>query len=341
MVLVVSMVAAFAGCSAQPAESPAVSEAPDSPETAAPAEESGEAASDDAIKIGFANLTDSGDYFAWVKRGMEEAAAEAGVEIICVDNQGDGATAVQNIDTLISAGVDCVIEYYNDSTVNTQIKDILDEAGIPSVAIDIPVANDAGAAPYVGGDNYEAGFICGENLGQAAIDQWNGEVDLFLSVGTLSTGETNEQRMGGILDGIRSKVELPDDKVVILDGEDSTAQAQKVVTDALTANQDAEHILIGCMQDDETQGAFAAVEIANRQDHVILAGNGPFNSTFDNLYKDEANFWIGSASFSPEQYGPLAVPIAISLAKGEEVPAESFVTHYFLTQENIREYYPE
>ena len=226
---------------------------------------------------------------------MEEAAAEAGVEIICVDNQGDGATAVQNIDTLISAGVDCVIEYYNDSTVNTQIKDILDEAGIPSVAIDIPVANDAGAAPYVGGDNYEAGFICGENLGQAAIDQWNGEVDLFLSVGTLSTGETNEQRMGGILDGIRSKVELPDDKVVILDGEDSTAQAQKVVTDALTANQDAEHILIGCMQDDETQGAFAAVEIANRQDHVILAGNGPFNSTFDNLYKDEANFWIGSA----------------------------------------------
>ncbi|GHU61416.1 sugar ABC transporter substrate-binding protein [Clostridia bacterium] len=299
------------------------------------------AAEEDTLTIGFANLTDSGDYMVWVKKGMQQAADAAGVKLICVDNEADGAKAVQNIDTLISSGVDAVIEYMNDSTVNSQIKDMLDEAGIPCVAVDIPVENAAGKAAYMGGDNYKAGFICGENLGQAALDKWDGVVDLFISVETMSNGETNTLRNGGILDGIRSKVDVPDDKVVHVDGKDQTAEAQKVVTDALTANPNATHILIGCHQDDETQGAFAAVEIANRQADVLLAGCGPFGSTFENLRKPEPNFWIGSASFSPEQYGPVAIPIAIALAKGESVPEESFVSHYFLTQANFNNYYPE
>jgi ABC-type sugar transport system substrate-binding protein len=296
---------------------------------------------DGTITIGFANLTDAGDYMMWVKRGMEEAAAKAGVKLICVDNQGNGATAVRNVDTLISAGVDVVSEYNDDSAVNSQIKDMLDAAGIPCVAIDIMVENAKGKAAYMGGDNYKAGFIAGENLGQAAKDKWNGQIDLYISVETMSNGETNRLRNGGILDGIRSKIDVPDNKVVRVDGKDQTSESQKVVTDALTANPNAKRILIGCHQDDETQGAFAAVEMANRQNEVLLAGCGPFGSTFENLRKPQANFWIGSASFSPEQYGPVGIGIAIALAKGEKVPAESFVTHYFLTQKNINQYDPQ
>lgn len=342
-VVVLLCAAMFAGCATPPAAENGTASPSESASEAAqsPAANNADQNGDGKIKLGFANLTDSGDYMVWVKKGMEKAAADAGVEIICVDNAGDGATAVKNIDTLINAGVDAVIEYMNDSAVNTQVKDMLDEKGIPCVAVDIPVENAKGASAYMGGDNYKAGFITGENLGQKAIDEWDGQVDLFLSVGTLSTGETNELRMGGILDGIKSKIDLADDKVVILDGKDSTSESQKVVTDALMANPDAKRILIGCMQDDITQGAFAAVEIANRQDQVWLAGCGPFNSTFANLRKPEANFWFGSVSFSPEQYGEIAVPLAIKLANGEEVEQESFVTHYFLTHDNINEKYPE
>jgi ribose transport system substrate-binding protein len=338
----------LAGCATPAGDAPGTANEPATEKPAAekPAAEptdkpAAEQPADEKIKIGFANLTDAGDYMVWVKKGMQKAADEAGAELICVDNEADGAKAIENIDTLISAGVDCVIEYMNNSDINTQVKDMLDEVNIPCVAVDIPVVNANGAAAYMGGDNYKAGFICGENLGQAALDKWDGQVDLFISVETMSNGETNTLRNGGILDGIRSKVDVPDSKVVHVDAKDNTAEAQKVVTDALTANQGAKHILIGCHQDDETQGAFAAVEIANRQDEVLLAGCGPFGSTFENLRKPEANFWIGSASFSPEQYGPVAIPLAVALAKGEKVPENSFVTHYFLTQKNINEYYPE
>ena len=81
--------------------------------------------------------------------------------------------------------------------------------------------------------------------------------------------------------------------------------------------------------------------MANRQDQVLLAGCGPFGSTFENLRKPEKNFWVGSASFSPEQYGEVAVPLAIKLVKGEKVPENSYVTHYWLDHDNINDYYPE
>ena len=297
--------------------------------------------SDQKIKIGFANLTDSGDYMVWVKKGMQMAAEKYGAEIVCVDNEANGAKAVENIDALITQGCQAVIEYMNDTAVNSQIKDMLDAKGIPCVAVDIPVENANGAAAYMGGDNYTAGHICGENLGKIAKEQWGDTIDLFISVETMSNGETNTQRMGGILDGIRESLNVPDDIIVRVDGKDNTADAQKVVADALTAHPDAKHILIGCLQDDETQGAFSAVEMANRQDQVLLAGCGPFGSTFENLRKPEKNFWVGSASFSPEQYGEVAVPLAIALAKGEKVPENSFVTHYWLDHDNINDYYPE
>lgn len=292
------------------------------------------------IKIGFGNLTDSGDYMVWVKKGMQKAADEAGVTLIAVDNKMDGNVAVQNVDTLISAGVKAVIWYMNDIAVNTTVKDKLDAAGIPCVAIDIPVMNAKGRATYFGGDNYKAGFICGENLGQEAKKKWNGVVDLFISVETMSNGETNKLRNGGILDGIRSVIKVPESAVVRVDAKDSVAEAQKVVTDALTARPNAKRILIGCHQDDETQGAFAAVEMAGRQNQVLLAGCGPFASTLANLRLPKANFWIGSTSFAPELYGPNAVRLAVKLAKGEPVPENTYPEHYFMTWANIEKHYP-
>jgi ribose transport system substrate-binding protein len=209
-------------------------------------------------------------------------------------------------------------------------------AGIPVIGIDIPV----GDAPYCGGDNYQAGSICGTELGKAAMEKWNGQVDLYISVETMSNLQTNTLRNGGIIDGIRSQIELPDDKIVRVDAKDKMELAQSLVTDVLTAHPDAQHILIGCHQDDETAGAFAAVEIAGRQDQVILGGNGPFASTLANFRLPEPNFWIGSTSFVPEKYGFYAIPLMINLIQGNSVQNNTYFEHYWLTWENCEEHYP-
>jgi len=338
---VVMTLGLIAACAPQAANdpTPAAPAAPAAPAPEAPAP--APQGNDGPLKIGFANLIDAGDYMAWVKRGMEEAAAAHGVELISVDNEADGTVAIRNADTLIAAGVDAVIWYMNDAAVNSQAKDMFDAAGIPVVAVDIIVSNAAGTAPQIGGDNYKAGHIAGTGLGEYVMEHWGPDIDLYICNGTLSNAETNDQRNGGMRDGVRDAgVNLTDDLIVVIDGDDNMMESQRLVTDVLTANPDKKRILIANHQDDMTQGAFAAVEIAGRQDDVLIVGNGPFGSTFENMRRAERNFWVGSASFAPEQYGPIGIDLAIRLARGETVPQENFVQHVFLTHYNINDYYP-
>ena len=343
LVMVFGMVAACAQDTPAPAPAPAPEPAPaPAAEPAAEAPAAAPADDDKPILIGFANLIDSGDYMAWVRRGMIEAAEAYGVEILAVDNQADGGQAIQNAHTLIAAGVDAVIWYMNDAAVNSQAKDLFDAEGIPVVAVDIIVENAAGRAPQVGGDNYVAGHIAGTGLGRHVMEVWGPDIDLYICNGTLANAETNDARNGGMRDGVRDAgVNLTDDIIVVIDGNDDVATSQRLVSETLTAHPNATRILIANHQDDMSQGAFAAVEMANRQEHVFIVGNGPFGSTFANFRGPEPNFWVGSASFAPEDYGPTAIPLAIALARGETVPMENFVTHAWLDWYTIDDYYPQ
>jgi ribose transport system substrate-binding protein len=288
------------------------------------------------IKIGFQNIGETVDFWVWVGDSMERAAKKAGVELIRVDNKADGTVAVQNADNLINMKVDGIILYMNDSQVNQQIKEMCDKAKIPLLAVDIP----AGNAAFFGGNNYKAGFIAGTELGKEALKRWGGQVDLYISLGNPAIGETHVKRMGGFIDGVRSVVKVPASKVVEVGGGEDIVTSQRVITDVLTAHPEAKHILIGSLQDTQTQGAFTAVEMANRQDQVLLAGQGPFASTLANLRLPEKNFWIGSTSYGAEIYGNYAVPIMIDMINGKKVPAVTYLDHYWLNHDNVNEHYP-
>lgn len=290
-------------------------------------------------KVGFANLRDAGDLMMAIKASMVDQAAKYGVDLICVDNEYDPVKAVQNADTLVSSGVKCVIEFNGNSDANTQIKDILDAAGVYCIAIDIPVKNDKGAAPLVGVDNYKAGYCTGDNMGLAVKEKWNGKVDLYVSVETMSNGETNKLRNGAMLDALRTHVDVPDDIVVRLDAKDMTDIAQKLMADTLTAHPDCHNIVVCTHTDSETQGVYAAVQLANRQNDVLIGGIGPSEFTMKNFSQAEANCWIGSTITPAEGYGEIAIPLAMKMIDGEKVDLENYARYFWLTHDNYSEYY--
>jgi len=288
------------------------------------------------ILVGFAVLDEQADFSQWVKAGVKEATDEKGFDLITVDNRLDGRVAVENTDLLIARGVDIVIMYQADERVAPVIMEKLNAANIPVVAIDIFHEG----AVFFGGNNLEAGKIAGRALAQKAIDEWDGEIDLYISLEAKLVGEANDLRMQGFIDGIRELIDLPDEKIVVVDGKNRALDSKKVATDALTANPDAKRILIGCLQDLMTQGALAAVETSGRQDQVFIAGQGPYKLTLENL-RGEPNSWIGSTSFRPEAYGEYTIDLCARILAGEDVPQYTYPEHYFLTYDNVDEYYPE
>ncbi len=287
--------------------------------------------------IGFANLTDEIDFGQAVKQGILDEAKKAGYDIVAIDNKLDGATAVSNADNLITQQIDFFIEFNVDSKVAPVIMEKMNAAKIPVIAIDIPHPG----AVFFGADNKNAGIIAGKALAERAKKDWNGDVDLVILVENPAAGEVPQMRMDGILEGIRSLIPVDDKLVVRVDGKNDVLNAQRVVTDTLTAHPDAKHILIGGLNDQNGQGALAAVEAANRSENVFIASQGADKPAIDNLRAEKANSWIGSTAYTPEKYGSYIIPLVTKILNGEKVPDVNHPEHYFLSRDNINEKYPK
>ena len=167
------------------------------------------------FKIGFANLGDSMPFAMDVRRGLEQAAQEASnVDLIVADNQLDGRVACQVADRLIAKGVDLAIEYQIDEKVGSLIIDKFKRAGIPVIAVDIPMVG----ATYFGVDHYRAGHMAGVALGNWIAEHWNNSWERLIVLEEQRPGALVAARIQGQLDGLQQIVgNIPSAKIVYLD----------------------------------------------------------------------------------------------------------------------------
>ena len=315
-------------------------------------EEASPATEASSITIGYAALDESQEHLIPVGDNIEKVAKEMGeqqgidIKVIRVDNAGDGAKAVENVDNLLLQGIDVLVEFNLDAAVNDTIWEKCQEAGIPVMAVDIPV----GDAPYMGANNYEAGLKCGEALADLVNENWDGEIDAVFLEHTPEAGEVVQIRMDSIWDGLAGKTDytvdqLKDMTVTVSMGDDAIL-AQQLCADFLTANPDKHHIVIGSINDIGAQGAFAAAQAAGREDDVFIVNHGVSVSTRENIYQQansgEVNCWRGGVSYFLERYGEYIVPGCIELAKGNTPDADSLLMdHIFIDVKNIEEWYPQ
>ena len=107
---------------------------------------------------------------------------------------------MKNAVWLIAQKVDFIIEYQFHYRVGPVLANMFHKAGIPTLAIDIPMPS----AIYFGADNYAVGRAGGEALAQFAQQHWRGRVDQILLLEIPAAGPVPHSRVLGTLDGIRS-----------------------------------------------------------------------------------------------------------------------------------------
>jgi ribose transport system substrate-binding protein len=276
-------------------------------------------------------------FIAIVDESMREAAEEYGVELIYLDNEFSPEKALENAEIVASRGdVDMVFEFNYYQQQNYAIADVFNGANLPTVAIDIPIPG----ATYYGGDNYFAGKLAGIALGEYA-DEMMGEVDLVLvEQQSLAGQQTLEARTLGIIAGaFQSMPHLTDEQVVRFEGGVNVDEAAEAVATQLTAHPEAEFVVIGMLGD---SNAVAAANVANEAGRTVaVSGIGGDDVGIQALRNaDPANF-VGTSLFLPETYGFDLIPLGCNLLAGEQIPAEVFVQHVFLSTANLDEYYPE
>jgi ribose transport system substrate-binding protein len=288
-------------------------------------------------KIGFANLTEGISFTTQVRQGIEQAAKQAGnIDLVEANNNLDGATALANADNFITQQVDGVIEFQTDAKFGNVIMDKFRSHNIPVIAIDIPMPG----ATFFGADNYHAGFLGGQGLGQWIQKNWNGQVDALVSMELPQSGDIPAARMQGQRDGLESVVgKIPESKVKHLDSKNTLEEARKLMADVLTTLPNAHHIAVVNINDDTALGAIAAAQAAGRINDIAVAAQNATDNARTEIRKPGSRF-IGSTAYFPEKYGFKIIPAMIKLINHESVPPSIYVDHVFITKDNVDKYYP-
>jgi ribose transport system substrate-binding protein len=226
--------------------------------------------------IAYASFGSQFPFIALVDQSVKDAAAAAGVELVFLDNAFDADKALTNANLIATRGdVELVLEFNYYQQSNLVIAEIFRDAGIPVIAVDIPVPG----ATYYGADNYAAGKLAGAGLVAAANEKWGGTVDLLMVEKQSGAGqELLQQRTLGIIAGAKEALPtLTDDQIIQFEGGANVDAAAEAVATTLTANPDKKNILIGMLGDSSAIAASNQAQDAGRADQVLTAGQGGDN----------------------------------------------------------------
>lgn len=295
---------------------------------------------DQTWEVGFANLTRDVSFTIDVEESIQRAAEATGcVNVSVFDNELDGATALANADNMITLGVNGVIEFQTDEKFGLVIMDKFRAESIPVIAIDIPMPG----ATFFGADNYRAGFMAGEAMGQAYKERFP-EAAPLLFLGELpQSGPIPAARITGILEGVRSIYPDLDDatQVVRFDSKNTLEESRTQMSNLLQTVPEGQQFMGAAINDGSTIGMQAAIQTAGRTaDAILVSQNG--DQTFrDEVCSNPDSIILGSTAYFPEKYGDKLIPTILMLMQGQAVPPSVYVDHVFLTLDNMAELYPD
>jgi ribose transport system substrate-binding protein len=287
--------------------------------------------------IGFANQSEALPFAVDVRRSLERAAADLGcIDLVVTDNRLSGEEALRVADKLIQRNIDLAIEYQIDYKAGNLIMNKFQQAGIPVIAVDIPMVG----ATFFGVDNYRAGHLAGVALGKWVLADWGGAIDHLLVLEEPRAGSLPEARIQGQLDGLRETLgRLTADAIHHIDCGNVSAVSEAAVAEWLPAIPNGRRIAVISFNDEAALGALQAARRANREADVVIAGQGADRLVHGEI-RDPASRLIGSTAYMPERYGEKLMELALKILHGESVPPAIYMNHEFVNAGNIDQFYP-
>ncbi|MCP5097997.1 MAG: substrate-binding domain-containing protein [Chloroflexi bacterium] len=289
-------------------------------------------------KIGFGNLSHKILFAQQVQKSLEQAAERIDtIELLYRDNNLDRQAALDNADWFVAQEVDLVIEYHVDAKAGNVIMDKLTQANIPTIAVDIPFPG----ATFYGANNYRAGYIAGEGLGNWITQNWQGHLDILLKLESSRVGPVVDARLQGQQEGLEAVIgSLSDEQIITIDSHIIADEVELMINDLLPSLNHQASIGIVGLNDDIALGALTAFEKAGFLDRVVAVGQGADLNAIEALRRSKYPF-IGSTRYAPEHYGEQLLDLALKILSDESVPPAVYNEHIFITKNNVDEYYPQ
>lgn len=285
----------------------------------------GMTASAEGLKIGYTCMDGTNPFFVTIEAKVRELVEANGDELISVDPANDVTLQITQIEDLIVQNIDAMLLNPAEAEGILPALDMLAQDEVPIIGFDTEVADMSYLVSYAGSDNYNAGYVCGEDLVAKCPD--GGKIIVLDS----PTMNSVVDRTNGFLDAIEGHgFEI----VAQQDAKGNLEVSMGIAEDLLQANGDVVAIFGG--NDPTALGALAAANAAGITDCMIYGVDGSPDIKAE-LASGESLI-EGTGAQSPVTIAETAVEIMYKYLAGEEVEERYPVETFLITADNVEEY---
>ncbi|MBI5280673.1 MAG: substrate-binding domain-containing protein [Candidatus Solibacter usitatus] len=287
------------------------------------------------FRIGYAGKSQESAFARDIGESLRRAAEENGIDLIQLDNRGSATAALRNSERLVRERVDVAIVFQKHERIAWEISSKFLDAGIPLIAVEIPHPG----AIYYGGNNFEAGRLCGRALGQRAQQAWSGQVDELLLLEWPVAGPLPHSSLTGVAKGVREILPGIDEKQIThLDGKGEFGGTLEIVRRHLRHSR-LKRFLVGGINDHSALGALRAFEESGRLKDCLVGGQNADPEARMEMRRPGTRL-IATVGFFPEKYGDGLVRLALDIIHRRHFAPSVLVKHALITPQNVDTIYP-
>lgn len=300
------------------------------------------------FSMSFANITNAGALQVGIRDGILRAAEVLGVDVKLYDNNANDETALLNADLMINDQPQVIADFNVSAAVNETLGKKFNEAGIPCVAVNIPIPG----CNWFRLDNAQLGAETGRVMADIANEK--GMPGAEATVILLSAWAAGEDVNQGVrqfykefsanvpgaaqvdVEQIGPQTTQMGDGLIQVDTDLLLETGYEKVKAVLPSIPEGRSLVVFGVNDDVVSGALKAIREAGREDLTIVAGLGG-GAGVNRLREDPE--WVAEADIFYDYWGQYILAMATALNEGAEVPEITAAPTVVMTKETVDQYY--
>ena len=277
--------------------------------------------------FGFSGIDMSNPFFSTLELSIatELETLDPKARIVTKDPAGSSQTQLEQLQEFIDAKVDAVfITPVNWEEVEPGLL-ALKDAGIAVINVDSRAKNMDLVDAYIGSDNKNAGYVCGQDLKEKLPD--GGKLIIL----ECSTMNSVIERMTGFEEAIaESGFEI----VARVDTGGDLEQSRTAMASILDEYDDIDAVM--CGNDQSALGALVSIDVADR-DNIIVYGVDGSPDLKKELVKPKTCVAATGAQ-SPVNMGKDAASVGLAILNDEDYEEYTYEETFLINKDNIELY---
>lgn len=283
---------------------------------------------EDVYVFGFTGIDMENPYFITLESAIrEKLETEGPYSLITKDPASDPDLQAQQIREMIEEGINAIFLCPVDWEKITPSLEELKVADVKIINVDTQVKEMDYVDAYIGSDNREAGYICGEDL-----------ISRCPEGGTVAILECPTQNsINDRITGFEEAVALAEKGFEVVRREDTNGEFEKALEAAKAIVKEYPDVTaIMCGNDQLAVAAKTAVNLEGLKQVIIYGVDG--SPDIKKELKKSNGQIAGTAAQSPISMGKTAAKTAVGLLSGEDYEREIYVEVFMIDKDNVDMY---